>query len=226
MKDSILIYGGGGHAKTVIDLLHALGTFEIAGIVDDRLPRGETVLGVPVIGSSADLTRLRAAGISCAVNAVGGIGNPGARWQVFERLIQAGFDQPALVHPRAVVEPSVRLENAVQVLAGAYISSASSVAFGTLLNAGAILSHDNHLGFCVNLSPGATCGGDVTIGDYSQIGMRATVNAGLTVGSWVRIGNGATVKENVPDGTRVYAGTIWPRREKREIDPNEFRKIA
>ncbi len=226
MKERILLYGGGGHAKTLIDLIRALGTFELAGIVDDRLSRADSVMGVPVIGTSADLARLRAEGIGAAVNAVGGIGNPDVRWQVFERLIEAGFDQPALVHPRAFVEPSVSLDHAVQVLAGAYISSDSSVGFGTLLNAGAILSHDNHLGRCVNFSPGAACGGCVTVGDFTQVGMCATINAGVTVGRRVRIGNGATVKDDVPDGTRVYAGTIWPRREKRGIDPNELRKIA
>ena len=226
MKERILLYGGGGHAKTLIDLIRALGTFELAGIVDDGISLGESVMGVPVIGTSGDLARLRAEGIGSAVNAVGGIGKPEVRWQVFERLAAAGFDQPALVHPRAFVEPSVVLDSAVQVLAGAYLSSDSSVGFGTLLNAGAILSHDNRLGRCVNLSPGATCGGCVSIGDFSQIGMRATINIGVTVGREVRIGNGATVKADVPDGTRVYAGTIWPRREKPDIDPNQLRKIA
>lgn len=226
MKERILLCGGGGHAKTLIDLIRALPDFELVGIADDTLERGTEVSGVPVLGSTHDLARLRASGIRCAVNAVGGIGAPDVRWDVFERISGAGFSQPALIHPSALVEPTVVLADAVQVLANSYVSSASSVGFGSLLNAGVILSHDNHVGRCVNLSPGATCGGNVTIGDFTQIGMRATVNARVTVGSRVMIGNGATVKRDVPDGTRVYAGTIWPPRYRHESEPSGYRKIA
>ncbi len=226
MKERILLCGGGGHAKTLIDLIRSLPAYELAGIADDALDLGREVLGVPVLGSTRDLVQLRASGIRCAVNAVGGIGAPEVRWRVFERIIDAGFSQPALVHPSAIVEPTVVLADGVQILANSYVSSASSVGFGSLLNAGVILSHDNHVGRCVNLSPGATCGGNVTIGDFTQIGMRATVNARVTVGSHAMIGNGATVKRDVPDGTRIYAGTIWPPRNRHEPDVTNRRIIA
>lgn len=226
MKERILLCGGGGHAKTLIDLIRAIDAYDLVGIADDTLERGSEVLGVPVIGSTRELAALRASGIRHAVNAVGGIGAPDVRWGVFERITAAGFSQPALIHPTALVEPTVILADAVQILAKSYISSASSVGFGSLLNAGVILSHDDHVGRCVNLSPGATCGGNVTIGDFTQIGMRATINARVTVGSRAMVGNGATVKRDVPDGTRVYAGTIWPPRTRHDPDASPYRKIA
>lgn len=226
MQQKIILYGGGGHAKTLIDLIRGDDRFDLIGIVDDVQPVGATVLGIPVIGIGDDLVRIRATGVSLAVNAIGGIGNPDIRWRIFQRIEAAGFAQPSLVHPRAFVEETVRIDDAVQVLAGTYISSDSSVAYGTVLNAGVILSHDNHLGRCVNLSPGATLGGNVSIGDFTQVGMRATINAGVTVGSHVRIGNGATVKSDVPNGVRVYAGTIWPERKRTLPDASSYRKIA
>lgn len=226
MIEKMIVYGGGGHAKTVIDLIRAIGRYEIVGIIDDEMALGTEVMGVPVIGASSDLVRLRGEGVRCAVNAVGGIGNPSVRWAVFERLIEADFDQPALVHPLAVIEPSAVIDDAVQVLAGTYISSDSRVGFGTLLNAGVILSHDDRLGRCVNLSPGAALGGAVRIGDFTQVGMRATINLGVTVGRSVRIGNGATVKDDVPDGTRIFAGAVWPDRAGRDARWKTYRKIA
>jgi acetyltransferase-like isoleucine patch superfamily enzyme len=62
----------------------------------------------------------------------------------------------------------------------------------------------------VNLSPGATLAGNVRLENYVQIGMCATVNLQVTVGERSLLGNGCTVKANVPAGTRVRAGTIWP----------------
>ncbi len=209
---SIVLYGGGGHGKALIDLLRALGTFNLLGIVDDRLPDTETVLGVPVLGTAAMLPQLRDQGISLAVNGVGGIGNPDARAAVFERLERHGFSFPVLVHPSVVMEPSAVLDPGVQVFPLAYVGTESTVGFGTVINIGAIVSHECRLGRVVNLSPGATLAGRVTVGDYTQIGMRATVNQDLAIGERVRIGNSATVKSDVSDYTIIYAGTVYPPR--------------
>ena len=108
------------------------------------------------------------------------------------------------------MEDTVTLAEGIQILAQSYISSESTVGFGTLINAGVIISHDGAIGRCVNLSPGALLAGAVTVKDFAQIGMGATVNLGLTVGSGARVGNSAVVKGDVPDNGRVYAGMIWP----------------
>ncbi len=207
---ALVLYGGGGHGKTLIDLVRAAGNYHWVGLIDDQLTRGSKVLGVPVLGGAEQLTDLHRSGVRLAVNGIGGIGNPAVRLRVFEILEQAGFTCPVVVHPSAWVEQSARLEGGVQVLALAYVSSSAAVGFGSVLNAGAIVSHDCQLGRCVNLSPGAALAGNVRLEDYVQIGMNATVNLDITVGRGARIGNGATVKADVPPETVVRAGSIWP----------------
>lgn len=208
----ILVYGAGGHSKTVLDLLRSLGGYQVVGLVDDGVPVGEQVLGVPVLGGAECLAGLFAQGVRQAVNAVGGIGNVEVRLGVFDRLQAVGFAFPTLVHPSAVLEPSVTLEAGVQVLALSYLSSDSRVGFGTLINAGCILSHDCQLGRVVNLSPGVRLAGRVRVEDEAQLGMGVTVNLDLTIGRRARVGNGATVKASVPAGAVVWAGSIWPPR--------------
>ncbi len=210
---ALLIFGGGGHGKAVIDLVRALGTYQIVGIIDDGIAAGSEILGVPVVGGASTLPDWYARGVRLAANAVGGIGNVDVRLKIFDILIQAGFSFPALAHPSAIIERSATLAAGVQVLPQAYVGSAAQVGFGTVLNAGATVSHDCVLGQVVNLSPGATLAGNVHIEDDTQIGMCATVNLGITVGSRCIVGNGATVKADVPPGTRVWAGTVWPIRK-------------
>lgn len=206
----IIIFGGGGHGKTVIDLVRAMGTYRIVGVIDDSLPAGSEVLGIPVLGGSKDLVEWQNRGVRLAINAVGGIGNVDVRLRIFDLLAKTGFVCPSIVHPSAVVEQSAFLEAGVQVFAHAYVGSAARVGFGTVINTGAIVHHDCVIGQVVNLSPGATLAGNVRVEDYAQIGMRATVNLQITVGTRALLGNGCTVKANVPAGTRVRAGTIWP----------------
>lgn len=207
---ALIIFGGGGHGKILIDLIRAAGIYRIVGIIDDGLPAGSEVLDVPVLGGAKDLEEWRDRGIGLAANGVGGIGNVGVRLKIFDLLSKAGYAFPILLHPSAVVERSATLEAGVQILAMAYVGGAVRIGFGSILNAGVIVSHDSVLGRVVNLSPGATLAGKVYVEDHAQIGMRATVNVGITVGAGALLGNGCTVKADVPPATRVRAGTIWP----------------
>lgn len=208
--NSLILYGGGGHGKTVIELIRMLGAYSLVGIIDDGLNPGESIMGIPVLGNSSLLPELYLKGVKFAANAVGGIGDVDKRIRVFDTLQELGFKFPALVHPTAFVETSSQIEDGVQILALSYVSSSTIIGFGSVLNAGVIVSHDCRLGRIVNLSPGATLAGGVKIGDHSQVGMNATINLNVAIGQRVRIGNGATIKNDVPDGKLIHAGSVWP----------------
>ncbi len=219
---ALIIFGGGGHGKTLIDLVRSLGTYRIVGIIDDSLLPGSEVLGVPLLGGAKDLAEWRARGIRLAVNAVGGIGNAPVRVKIFDILEKAGFTCPTLVHPAAVVERSALLEAGVQVFAHAYVGSEARVGFGSVINTGVIVHHDCVVGRVVNLSPGATLAGNVHVENYAQIGMLATVNMQIKIGEGAMLGNGCTVKKDVPANTRVLAGAVWPNWEPKTSNGKEL----
>ena len=207
---AIIIYGGGGLSKMIIETVRVQGIYHIVGVIDDSQPKGTNLIGSSVIGGAEVLKQLNKQGVRLAVNSVGGIGNYKSRLRVFHVLANEGFVCPVIVHPTAHVDPSAQLEAGVLVLAQSYVSGDAHVGMGTLINNSVVISHDNVIGVCVNLSPGAKLAGDVTIKNFAQIGMNATINIGVKVGSCATIGNGATVKADVPDGKHVYAGSIWP----------------
>lgn len=208
--NSVIVYGGGGHGKAVIDLLRAAGGYSLVGVIDDGRQPGETVLDAAVIGGSAALPAVRQAGCKLALNAVGGIGAMGTRIAVFERLQAAGFELPALVHPRAVVEPSAQLAAGVHIFPHAYVGSDARLGAGVIVNTAAIVSHDCVLADYANLAPGSILAGGVRVGRGTLIGMGVTVNLGVSIGAMARIGNSATVKADVPDSGVVRAGAVWP----------------
>lgn len=213
---AIVVYGGGGHGKSVIELIRALNTYRIVGILDDGIPLTGTeddplrILGIPVLGGKEKLPELYNQGIRLAANAVGGIGDIQVRVKIFERLSEHGFVCPILVHPTVYVEPSASLSAGVQVFPHAYIGSEAHIGFGVIINTGAIVSHECQIGNFVNLSPGAILAGQVTVGDRVLIGMGVTVNIGVRIGSNSRIGNNATIKADVPANSLIKAGTIFP----------------
>jgi sugar O-acyltransferase (sialic acid O-acetyltransferase NeuD family) len=206
----IVIYGGGGHGKSIIELVRAVGNYSLKGIVDDGVPAGEEILGLPVLGNNDLLPGLRANGLRLAANAVGGIGNVALRVKVFQRIAECELICPELVHPSALVEASARLSAGTQIMPFAYVGSEVFIGFGVIVNTGAIISHDCVLEDYVNISPGAILAGEVHVGSGALIGMGVTVNLQVHIGSGARIGNGATVKADVPEQAVVRAGSVWP----------------
>ena len=207
---ALIVYGGGGHGKSVIDLIRSLRIYRIHGIVDDGLNRDQSVLGVPVLGGSEILPDLHAKGVRQAVNAVGGIGDITSRIKVFQLLAEHGFVCPIVIHPSAVVEPSSIVSPGVQIFPQSYVGSDAQLGFGTIINTRAVVSHDCYVDDYANISPGALLAGGVNIGKGSLVGMGVTVNLGVRIGDNTRIGNSAVVKEDVPENGIVRAGMIWP----------------
>lgn len=129
---------------------------------------------------------------------------------VFERLVGAGFELPPLMHPTAYAEATVQRAAGSQMFAHSYAGSDTQIGFGVILSIGVSVPHDCVIGEYTNISPGTMLAGMVTTGARTLIGMNVTINIGLHIGEGARIGNGATIKQDVPPGTRVRAGHIWP----------------
>jgi len=209
-ENRLVIFGAGGHGRSLAALVQKMGGFDLLGFIDDGVPTGKKMLGLPVLGGRDKLAELTAEGVRLAINGVGGIGELATRLTVFDLIQQAGFHCPTVIHPTAFLEDSAILSDGVQVFPFAYVGTEVSAGFGCIINTAAIVSHDCQLANYVNLSPGATLAGGVTVGEGTLIGMRATVNLNIKIGARALIGNGATVKVDVPDGGVVPAGTIWP----------------
>ncbi len=209
---AVVIYGGGGHGKSLIDLIRLLGDHPLAGVIDDGMPAGEQLMGLTVLGGAEVLPELMARGLQLAVNAVGGVGDVSSRVRVFERILAAGLTCPTMVHPTAFVEPSAKLAAGVQVFPHAYVGSEVEVGFGAIINTAAVVSHDCSLEDYVNIAPGALLAGGVRIGERTLVGMGVTVNLNVTIGPGALIGNSAVVKRDVPAETVVHAGAVWPPR--------------
>jgi len=209
-EEALLVYGGGGHGKSLIELIRAEGRFTVVGVIDDGLPAGSKVLDVPVLGGRQLLAEARKRGAQKAVNAVGGIGTIQSRIDVFRLLKEEGFECPTVIHPSAWIEPSANMEHGVQVFPHAYVGSDASLAFGVIINTSAVVSHDCHIGRYANIAPGSLLAGGVCIGEAVLVGMGVTVNLDVSIGARARVGNSAVVKSDVPRGSVVRAGSVWP----------------
>ncbi len=208
---SLVVFGAGGLGKSIIELVRADERLEALCVVDDAPDVGDAVLGIPLAGTRAVLPALREHGTALAANAVGAIGKIATRVAVYELLIEHGFTLPPLVDPRAYVAPSARLAAGAQVFAQAAICADAELGPDTIVNTGAVVSHDCSIGEHTHIAPGALLAGHVQVGARTLVGMGVTTAVGVSIGADSIVGNGVVVTTDVPDGSIVAAGSVWPR---------------
>ena len=201
--EKIVLLGGGGHAKVVIDLINACGSYEIAGIADAQLAAGVSVSGVTVLGNDSVLPELYGKGIKNACIAVGSVKDNSRRKALYEKVKDAGFSIPALVHPSAIISGKSQIRKGVQIMAGAIVQTGALIGENTIVNTGAIVEHDCAVGNHVHICPGATLSGNCLIGEGAFIGAGATVLQGIKIGNNSIVSAGAVVIKDVLDNTTV-----------------------
>jgi sugar O-acyltransferase (sialic acid O-acetyltransferase NeuD family) len=199
---SVFVYGAGGHAKVVMDVLERDGRHSVTFLVDDDVGRwGSTVGGHQVRGGRDALLRERdATGIAAGVVA---IGHNAARDDVASALVAGGFSLVVAVHPSAQIAASARLGQGTVVMANAVVNPGVSIGSNVIVNTGANVDHDCVVGDAVHIAPGATICGGVRVGARSRVYAGATVINDITIGVDATIGAGAVVIRDVPDGATV-----------------------
>ncbi len=208
-KEKIILVGGGGHSRVMIELIRSSGEYEIAGLLDQRLEEGDIVEGVSVLGDDSLLPGLNVNGIKNACVAVGNVKDNSVRKGLFRKLKDSGFYMPYLIHPKSIVlESGTNISEGVQIMAGATVHIGSIIGENTIINTGAIIEHDCAVGKNVHICPGVVVCGGTTIGNNSFIGAGATVIHGITIGSDTVIGAGSVVKKNLTTGERIKESMV------------------
>jgi sugar O-acyltransferase (sialic acid O-acetyltransferase NeuD family) len=181
------ILGAGGHAKVVIRTLQEAGVSVKAVFDDDPGKWGSRVIDIAVAGPIAEAVR---AGIPAVV----AVGDNAARRRIVE-----SFDCEWLtaVHPRAIVDATVRLGRGTVVFAGAVIQPDTVIGDHVIVNTSVVIDHDCVVERYAHVGPTACLTGGVRVGEGALVGAGSVTIPGVNVGAWAVIGAGAAVTADV-----------------------------
>lgn len=206
MKPLILI-GGGGHCKSVIEAAESSGQWKIAGILDTADKVGTTVLGYPVIGTDNDIPALAAAQPDTRfIITVGHIKTAEIRRRIAARVMAAEGEFATIVASTAHVSRHAVLGAGTVVLHGAMVNAGATIGEGCIINTLANIEHDATVGDYCHISTGAMVNGDCRIAPGVFLGSQSVLLNGISIsapdsiiaaGSFVR----KTLKE-----PGIYAG--------------------
>lgn len=183
----MILYGAGGHAKVIADILQATHT-KIVGVLDDN-SQITRFLDFPFLGKYTPA-------ILSGQPIIIAIGNNKTRKEIAE-TIHGPFK--SAIHPSAVISKSAKIGEGTCVMPCAVINTETRIGEHCIINTAAVIEHDCYLDNFVHVAPNATIAGEVSISEGAFIGAGAVVIPKIRIGKWAVIGAGATIIENIPD---------------------------
>ena len=218
-RTRLVIAGAGDHARVLIDVIEGKSfpefkEWEIVALTDANPEiHGQSVMGIPVVGSDDLLSKLRDQGIEHGLVGVGLTAGTERRAAVCALLENTRFTLPVLVHPGALVASDVQIGAGSVVLAGAIVGTGCRIGRNAVVNIGASVSHDCVHEDNVVVSDGAHITGGIRIGEGTLIGAGATILPYLTIGMGSTVAAGSVVVKDVADNV-IVAGV--PARQLRK----------
>lgn len=185
MEKEIILVGGGGHCRSVIEAAESAGR-KIKGVIDLPEYAGTDVSGYPVIGCDDDIPQF--------VNdyefivTLGSIENSVPRQKLHKLIKDAGGKLATVVASTAFLSPRAKVGAGTVLLHQSVVNSNAEVGESVIINTGAIIEHD------------------ARVGDMTHVSTGAKVNGACNVGSRCFIGSGAVMVQGVKTGDDVFVG--------------------
>ena len=181
----MFLYGAGGHAKVIMDILKAEGKL-VEALIDDNEGVDE-LMGVKVLHN-----------VNCGISPlIVSIGNNRIRRSIAEK-VDAVFGMA--VHPSAIVSGSAKVDVGTVVMQGVIIQACVQIGSHCIINTGASIDHECVIDDFVHISPRVTLCGNVHVGEGTWIGAGTVVIPGVKIGKWTVIGAGSGGAKGIPDG--------------------------
>lgn len=193
---SIVVIGGGGHAKVLISILKKNSNYKIIGYTDLK-DNGE-ILGVKYIGDdSYVLDNILELKIDCAVLAIGQIKDSSLRKKIAQKYQTKNIDFPVIISSQAIINENVIIGDGSVVMDGVIINPDTIIGEFSILNTGAIIEHDCSVGNFTHIAPGVIVSGGVSIGNDSLIGTGAKIINNVKLIDNIIVAAGSSIHKSV-----------------------------
>ena len=174
----LLIIGAGGFGQMIQETAGLLGYEEVV-FLDDASKHKD------VIGKCCDYQAF----LNQYDTAVAALGDNGQRLYWTEKLLEAGYQVPAIIHPSAIVSPSAVIGAGSFIMQRAVVNTHTVMEHGVLVNSGAVVDHDSYV------CKGAHIGLGSVVKANCKIDTKRKVEAGEVVFSTRRKIEGVTSRD-------------------------------
>lgn len=194
MRKPLILVGGGGHCRSVIDAAESAG-YTIKGILDLPDTLGREILGYKIIGNDDDIPKFVD---SCDfVITLGFIKNADVRIKLHHLIENHGGRLAAVIASTAHVSKYSAIGDGSVVLHQANVNAGVVIGKSVIINSCANVEHDVVIEDFCHISTGAMINGDCKIKRSCFIGSQSVLVQGTTINSNTIIGAGTVVVNDI-----------------------------
>lgn len=203
MKRPLILIGGGGHCKSVIEVAESAG-YEIKGILDMPDEVGKEVLpGHTVIGTDDEIPQYVE---ECDfIITVGFIKNPALRIKLYNKVKAAGGRLATIIASTAYVSKYAELGEGTVIMHHAFVNAGAKIGDNCIINTFVNIEHDAEVGNQCHISTGTMVNGECKIGENCFIGSQSVCANCIEIASDIIVGAGSVVRKSIRM-KGIYAG--------------------
>ena len=203
MKRPLILIGGGGHCKSVIEVAESAG-YEIKGILDIPDEVGKEVLpGHKVIGTDDEIPQYVE---ECDfIITVGFIKNPALRIKLYNKVKAAGGRLATIIASTAHVSKYAELGEGTVIMHHAFVNAGAKIGDNCIINTFVNIEHDAEVGNQCHISTGTMVNGECKIGESCFIGSQSVCANCIEIASDIIVGAGSVVRKSIRV-KGIYAG--------------------
>lgn len=202
MSTPLILVGGGGHCKSVIDVAESAGC-TILGILDRPEEVGKRVLSYEVIGTDDDMSKY--ADKAEFIVTVGQIKSADLRIKLHQMIADAGCHLATIIAPTAYVSKHATIGEGSVIMHQAVVNANAQIGRGCIINTFANIEHDVVIGDYCHISTGTMVNGGATIADGIFIGSQSVVNQCVKIERGGVIASLSVVNKDITE-KGIYAG--------------------
>lgn len=203
-KQEIILIGGGGHCKSVIDVIENENKFDIVGIVDVKEKIGESILGYKIIACDDDLENL-AKKYNNFLITIGQIKSPSIRIRILKKLENLKVNLPVIISPFSHVSKHSVIGEGTVIMHNVIVNAGAKIGKNCIINSKALIEHDAKIGNNCHISTNAKINGDCIVKSNTFIGSGAILLNNITIEKYNIISAGAVVYRNTEE-EKTYIG--------------------
>ena len=220
--EDIIVYGAGGHSKTVIDIIEEQGLYRIVSVLDDHEDGAETLMGYPVIRNGEKIDHI----IRQVYGGVVAIAENNTRSRIVSKIegISPEFDFVNIIHPVVSISRHAKLGQGIVIMFGIRVGADATIGEHCVVCSNAVIAHDCDVEDYVFVGPGVSCSGNVTIGAHSYVLSGSVIINNTTVGHHTVVGSASNVVNDLPSNVVAYGNPAQVVRTREAAGESLFRK--
>ncbi len=179
MKRPLILIGGGGHCKSVIEVAESAG-YTIRGILDMPENVGHEILsGHQIVGTDDDICQYV---YDCDfVITVGFIKNPALRIKLYNKVKNEGGKLATVVASTAHVSKYATVGEGTVIMHNAFVNAGARIGDNCIINTFVNIEHDAVIGDQCHISTGTMVNGDAKIDVQTFVGSQCVINQGVKI---------------------------------------------